>query len=76
MRPEPFHANLTFVQGHLTFQPAAEDPRQLGVLQGHLGDLDADEVVLGYVILPDAMDTGEPMDVYWNDRRISVAFPR
>jgi hypothetical protein len=76
MQAEPFYANLTFVQDHLTFQPAADDPRQLGVLQGHLGDLEADEVVLGYVILPEAMDSGEAMDVYWNDRRISVAFPR
>ena len=59
----------------LTFQPAAENPRQLGILQGRLGDLDADEVVLGYVILPDSINASEPMDVYWNDRRISVAFP-
>lgn len=76
MQAEPFHANLTFVQEHLTFQPTSDDPRQLGVLQGHLGELEADEVVLGYVILPEAMDSGEAMDVYWNDRRISVAFPR
>ena len=75
MQAEPFHANLTFVQEHLTFQPTADDPRQLGVLQGRLGELEADEVVLGYVILPEAMDSAEPMDVYWNDRRISVAFP-
>lgn len=76
MQAEPFHANLTFVQEHLTFQPTSGNPRQLGVLQGHLGELEADEVVLGYVILPEAMDAGEPMDVYWNDRRISVVFPR
>jgi hypothetical protein len=76
MEPEAFYANLTFVQGHLTFRPTADDPRQLGVLQGHLGELEADEVVLGYVILPEAMDAAEAMDVYWNDRRISVAFAR
>lgn len=73
---EPFHANLTFVQSHLTFQPDADNPRQLGILQGRLGDLEADEVVLGYVILPDSIAVSEPMDVYWNDRRISVAFPQ
>jgi hypothetical protein len=73
-RPEAFHANLTFVQGHLSFQPEIGNARQLGILQGRLGDLAADELVLGYVVLPDAMDPSRPMDVYWNDRRIEVQF--
>ncbi len=73
-RPETFHANLTFVQGHLSFQPEIGNARQLGILQGRLGDLAADELVLGYVALPEAMDVTRPMDVYWNDRRIEVRF--
>ena len=73
-RPEAFHANLTFVQGHLSFQPEIGNARQLGILQGRLGDLAADELVLGYVVLPDAMDPSRPMDIYWNDRRIEVQF--
>jgi hypothetical protein len=75
-RPESFHPNLTFVQGHLTFQPSAEDPGQLGVLQGRLGALEADEVVLGYVILPEAVRLEDPLDVYWDDRQLSVQFPQ
>ncbi len=73
-RPEAFHANLTFLQDHLSFQPEIGNARQLGILQGRLGELAADELVLGYVALPDAMDLSRPMDVYWNDRRIEVRF--
>jgi hypothetical protein len=74
-QPDSFHPNLTFVQGHLTFQPSAGDPSQLGVLQGRLGALEADEVVLGYVILPQAMRLEEPLDLYWDDRQLSAQFP-
>jgi hypothetical protein len=72
---ESFHPNLTFVQDHLTFQPDAENPRQLGILQGRLGALEADEVVLGYVILPETLRLEDPLDVYWDDRRLSARFP-
>ena len=74
-QPETFHPNLTFVQDHLTFQPDAENPRQLGILQGRLGALEADEVVLGYVVLPESLRSRRPFDVYWDDRRIAVQFP-
>jgi hypothetical protein len=73
-QPAEFQPNLTFVQGHLSYQPAATNPRQLGILQGHLGALEADELVLGYVILPETLDLDRPVDVYWNDRRLSVQF--
>ena len=71
-RPEAFHPNLTFVQDHLSYQPDAANPRQLGILQGRLGSLAADEVVLGYVVLPDAIDLTRELDVYWDDRRLAV----
>lgn len=73
-RPESFYANFTFSQGHLTFQPKADDRRQFGLLQGRLGALGANSVVLGYLVLPDRFDLGAPLDVYWNDRRIDVIF--
>jgi hypothetical protein len=72
---ENFHPNLTFVQDHLTFQPDDENPRQLGILQGRLGALQPDEVVLGYVILPETLRVDQPLDVFWDDRRIAVQFP-
>jgi hypothetical protein len=75
-QPETFHPNLTFVQDHLTFQPDDGNPRQLGILQGRLGKLQADEVVLGYVILPETLRVTDPMDVFWDDRRIAVQFPQ
>jgi hypothetical protein len=74
-QPDTFHPNLTFVQEHLTFQPDDENPHQLGILQGRLGALEADEVVLGYVVLPEALRADSPLDVYWDDRRIAVQFP-
>ena len=74
-QPETFHPNLTFVQDHLTFQPDAENPAQLGILQGRLGALEAGEVVLGYVVLPETLAISAPFDVYWDDRRIAVQFP-
>lgn len=73
-RPEPFHANLTFTQGHLAFSPDAGSSLQLGVLQGRLGELEAGEVVLGWVVLPEAMDLRQPIGVYWNDRHTEVTF--
>ncbi len=69
-RPEAFHANFTMLQGHLSFQPDARDPGQLGILQGRLGDLAADEIVMGYVVLPEAMDLSGDLDLYWNDRHV------
>jgi hypothetical protein len=71
---EDFFANFTFVQRHLTFQPDRESPRQLGVLQGRLGALDAGELVLGYIVLPDTFDLGTDVDIYWNDRHTAARF--
>lgn len=75
-RPEAFWANLTFVQGHLTYQPDAANARQLGILQGRLGELDSGEVVLGYVVLPESWDLSQELDVYWNDRHMAATFGR
>jgi hypothetical protein len=73
-RPEAFHGSLTFTQGHLAFSPDAANPLQLGLLQGRLGELEAGEVVLGWVALPETLDLRQPMGVYWNDRHTEVTF--
>jgi hypothetical protein len=70
--PYAFHANLTFAQGHVAFHPDPSDRRQFGLLRGREGELHAGEMTLGYVVLPDATDPSEPMDIYWNDRRITA----
>ncbi len=70
--PEEFYAHLTFVQGHNAFSPEQRDPRSFGLLDGELGAQPAGGVVLGYAVLPESMDLAEPIDIYWNDRRISV----
>lgn len=72
--PEAFYASFTFLQEHLTYQPDASDPRQLGVLQGRLGALAAGEVVLGYVSLPPNFDPARELDIYWDDRHTTASF--
>jgi len=71
-QPSAFHPNFTFVQEHETFSPAADDPAQLGFLEGQAGELPAEGVALGYVVLPSRMDPGQGLDLYWNDRRIET----
>ena len=71
---ERFLPNFTFVQGQTTYSPHRDDPSQLGVLAGRLGDLGADELVLGYVVLPGAIDLTRPVDVYWDDRQLATTF--
>ncbi|HME72964.1 MAG TPA: hypothetical protein VKM54_24290 [Myxococcota bacterium] len=73
-RSETFQATFTVTQGPLAVQIDATDPHQLGILQGHLGKLARDEVVLGYIVLPAKMDLSRPVDVYWDDRHISAQF--
>lgn len=70
--PEEFHANLTFVQGHNAFTPERADPRSFGLLDGVLGAQPVGGVVLGYAVLPEGVALAQPVDIYWNDRRISV----
>ncbi len=71
---EPFYANFTFVQDHLSYQPDAANPRQVGILQGRLGSLDSNEAVLGYIVLPETIDLAESLDLYWNDRHTAARF--
>ena len=68
--PGAFHGNLAFAQAHTAFHPERDDPAQFGVFDGTLGALGSGERVLGYVVLPAALDPGQPLDVYWNDRRL------
>lgn len=72
--PESFHGSLTFTQGHLAYSPEVSDPLQFGILQGRLGDLEAGEVALGWVALPERMDLAAPLGVYWNDRQLETTF--
>jgi hypothetical protein len=73
-RSETFQPSFTVTQGALAAQIEATDPHQLGILQGHLGKLERDGVVLGYIVLPAQMDLSRPVDVYWDDRHLSAQF--
>jgi hypothetical protein len=74
LAPYEFYANLTFAQGHVAHHPDPQDRRELGLLRGRQGELAAGEIALGYVVLPPGTDLAQPMDVYWNDRRITAIF--
>jgi hypothetical protein len=71
---DDFYASFTFSQGSLAFQPAVDDPRQFGVLQGRLGRLEPQTAVLGYVVLPAQVELSLPVEVYWDDRHVTVTF--
>lgn len=71
-RVHPFHPNLTFVQDHVAFHPDSTDPHQLGVLRGRIGTVAPGAPILGYAVLPEALDLSRPMDIYWNDRRLTA----
>ena len=73
---DTFRPNFTFVQGQTSFHPQSTDARQLGVLVGRLGDLNKDDLVLGYAVLPGSIDIARPVDLYWDDRRIAVTLQR
>ena len=71
---ESFRPNFTFVQGQTAFRPSAGNARELGILVGRLGELDRDDLVLGYTVLPADIDLARPVDLYWDDRRLAVTF--
>ncbi len=69
-----FNPNFTFVQGHQAYRPDPDNARQLGLLRGQVGSLPPDHATLGYVVLPAHIDLAQPLDVYWDDRRIEARF--
>jgi hypothetical protein len=72
LEPGDFFGNLTFVQGHVAFHPDPADPAHFGLLSGGQGPLAGGQSVLGYVVLPAHIDLAQPLDVYWDDRRITA----
>jgi hypothetical protein len=70
--PSAFFGNLTFVQGHMAFVPDTADASQFGLVEGRLGPIRPGERVLGYAVLPAHTDLAQPIDVYWDDRRLTA----
>jgi hypothetical protein len=69
-----FYGNFTFVQNGIAFHPSNDNPTELGVIRGQLGELEDGSSVLGYVVLPERLDPSHPIDVYWNDRQLTATF--
>ncbi len=74
--PAEFHGNFTFVQGGGAFHPTHADPREFGLLDGALGRQVPGGGLLGYAVLPVGTDLTRELDVYWNDRLLSVVLAR
>ncbi len=67
-----FWGNLTFVQGHVAHYSDPQDPKAFRVLDGGLGSLKMGDRVLGYAVLPPGVDPSQPIDIYWDDRRLTA----
>ncbi|MCG8592651.1 MAG: mannose-6-phosphate isomerase [Proteobacteria bacterium] len=74
--PGEFHGNFLFAQGPHAYHPDHADPDRFGVLEGELGALQSESVVLGYVVLPEGFDLSQPLDIYWNDWRLETTLAR
>jgi len=74
--PQAFHPNLTFVQGHVAYHPNAGDPKQLGMLRGSLARVTPEQPALGYAVLPEHLDLTNPIDIYWDDQRVTATLSR
>jgi hypothetical protein len=66
------HGNLTFVQGHVAHYAEPGQPLRFGVIDGKLGDLAPGASVLLYYVLPPAVDLTRPLDIYWDDHRLTA----
>lgn len=67
-----FWGNLTFVQGHIAHHADPEDPSLFRLLSGKLGPLVEGGQVLGFAVLPSHLDPTQPVDVYWDDIRLTT----
>jgi hypothetical protein len=67
-----FHPNFAFVQNHQAFHPDPEDPAQLGWLRGDAGELAPEAELLGYVVLPAEIQLAQPLEIYWDDHRVTA----
>ena len=67
-----FWGTVTFVQGHVAYHPERTNPYQFGLVEGALGTLEPGARVLGYAVLPAHFDLGQPLDIYWDDRRMTA----
>lgn len=70
--PAAFHGNFTFVQNGGAHHPDHDDPREFGILDGTLGRQVPGGTLLGYTVLPPHTELAAPLDIYWNDRLLSV----
>jgi hypothetical protein len=67
-----FHPSFFFLQQAQGFRPDPEMVEQVGLLLGDPGPLDTGATRLGYVVLPGRFMLEQPLELWWNDRRVEA----
>jgi hypothetical protein len=72
VRETELYPRFLVSQEGATFRPEPGDTTQLGLLLGAAGPMPAGTLVVGYLVLPPRFDPGVPLDLWWNDRRVTA----
>lgn len=72
VQPGEFHPNFFFLQESRGFRPDPEIPEEVDLLLGEPGPLEVGATRLGYVVLPARFSPEQPMELWWNDRRVDA----
>jgi len=67
-----FAPNFFVVQEGETYRPDPARPQDLGLLLGEPGPLEAESLVLGYIVVPARFDPSREMEIWWNDRSVAA----
>ena len=71
-RETEFYPRFLVTQAGGTFRPQPDDATQQGLLLGEAGPMAPGTLVVGYVVLPPRFDPTQPLDLWWNDRRVTA----
>ena len=67
-----FYPSFFFLQHSEGFRPDPGKAREVGFLIGSPGPLEPGAIRVGYVVLPGRFRPSEPMELWWNDRRVEA----
>ncbi len=67
-----FYPSFFFLQHSEGFRPDPGQAREVGFLVGSSGPLEPGAIRVGYVVLPGRFRPSEPMELWWNDRRVEA----
>jgi hypothetical protein len=71
-QPSEFRPNFLVAQNGATFRPDPEQSRESGLLLGSAGSLPQGQILIGYLVIPERFDLGQPLRVWLNDRDVEL----